>query len=285
MFTRIIIGKVRKELNNMNFIYGYEILPMKIENDIWSLKIFKLNKSFIVKYFDKVDAENYVHKYLMMEKYGILMPKIIKYSNKLIIFEDYSDNSAFEKVDLANASIDQIVSVARWYKKLHSLKIDGFRDYRDYFTLENIYKVMNRYNLKSNVALELVCSNFSNINLKLRRLDGCLVLNDFSLDNLVISRESDKVMVSKFDDVIYGCSCIDIHGIKEILDDEKYALFMSEYGIVKEDEEVVGDVVFKIINLYLSIDEENVSSKNMKILDEFVTQNFKNKIESIIEWY
>ena len=44
MFARIITSKVRKELNKMNFAFNGEILPLKVENDIWTLNVFKLDK-------------------------------------------------------------------------------------------------------------------------------------------------------------------------------------------------------------------------------------------------
>lgn len=285
MFAEIITSKVRKELEKMNFYYSWEILPLKVVDDIWTLNIYKQDKTFIVRYYDFNDSWYYINKYLILEKYGIKIPKIITYSNKLIIFEDYNDFNKYEKLNNENITNENIEKISEWYKNLHSNFQESIINYKEYFNISNINKIMKRYNLQYNKNLKYIYDNFYNINLKLSKLKNSFVLNDFSLDNLLVSKESGKIICNKCDNFGSGFCYMDICKIKENLSKENFDIFVSKYGNISEDERVIGEVVSKIIDLYLSINDEVISLRTRKILDEIVSDKFANKIKSIVEWY
>lgn len=285
MFTEIITSKVRKELKKMNFYYSGEILPLKVVDDIWTLNIYKQDKAFVIRYYDFDNSEYYINKYLILEKYGIKIPKIISYSNKLIIFEDYNDINKYERLNSEIITREIIEKISEWYKNLHSNFQESIINYKDYFNVSNLNKVMKKYNLQYNKNLEYICDNFYNIKLKLSKLKNSFVLNDFSLDNLFISKESGEIVCDKCDRFGNGFCYMDICKIREGLNKENYDIFASKYGSVSEDECVIGEVASKIIDLYLSINDETISTRIRKILDEIVSDKFENKIRSIVEWY
>lgn len=285
MFARIITSKVRKELNKMNFAFNGEILPLKVENDIWTLNVFKLDKTFVVRYYDFSNSKYYINKYLIMEKYGISMPKIVSYSDKFIVFEDYNDFNKYERIDKDTISDNSIRKIAMWYKTLHSHNELYETSCKEYFSLANINKIIKKYNLQYNKNLKYIYENFYNINLKLSKLNECFILNDFNLNNFVISKENGQIICCKFDSFVRGFSYFDIRKIKEIFNKENFEIFRSEYGNINEDESVIGDAVSKIIDLYLSINDDTISTETKKILDEVIGEKFEEKIKCIVEWY
>lgn len=285
MFARIITGKVRKELEKMNFAYNGEILPLKVEDDVWTLRIFKINKSLVVKYFDIDNSALYVMKYLVMEKFGINMPVIIAKSDKLIIFADYLDGAKYERVNMECITNEQIIEISKLYKKIHSFFSDQFIDYKEYFTLSNIRKIMIKYNLVYNDGLKYICTHFNTFLSNIKGVESCLIMNGFPLENIVFLKESGKAILCKVDDLVNGYRGIDIACAREVLGEEKFEIFIQEYSKENYKEILVGEIVGKLLKLYLSMDDKYLSNECKKVLEDFVSLDFQNKIKNLIDWY
>ncbi len=284
MFDRIITSKVRKELNKMNSSLNGELLPLKVKDDVWILKIVNNYKSYLIKFYDRKDGKNYINKYMIMEKHGINLPKILMHSDNLIVFEDYDDENLYKKINELDLDDNIIDEIAKWYKKLHSLEIDELSDYKRYFTLNNINKVIEKYSLQYNKNFKYICDNFYNISLKCKRLKSHVILNDFNGNSMLISNKNGLIYYCDFDNLTNGFTYMDIEKIKMIFSKDQFEKFVCEYGVINEDEYAIEEVVCKIINLYLSTKSDMVSIEDKKILDEVVSEKFYAKLQRIVEW-
>ena len=76
------------------------------------------------------------------------MPKIVSYSDKLIVFEDYNDFNKYQRIDKDTISNNSVRKIAMWYKTLHSHNELYETSCKEYFSLANINKIIAATNAK-----------------------------------------------------------------------------------------------------------------------------------------
>jgi len=285
MFTMIITSEVRKELNKINFKFNGDVNLLKIIDDICVLRVFDKEISYIVRYY-KGNSKVNEFVYEDLEKYGIKSINYYVVNSNLIIHEDVDDNEDYiraSKDDLKDVRV--IAGLAKWYKKLHSFRDSNILDYAKYFTLENLKKVMRKFNLSNNETLLYIGNNFDNINLKARRVNKCLTYGDFSLDNLVISKDYKDVFLFNFDNIRMGNRCSDINSVLNCLDDKSKELFMSEYGTVSNEEFVVDYVVSSVVELFLATKETFFPEWIKSTLEGIHNGELLKQSKCLVEWY
>lgn len=285
MFSMIITSEVRRELSKINFKFDGELTLLRIIDDICVLRVYDKDTSYIVRYYRGNDKANEL-VYEDLVKYGIKTIDYYVVNSNLVIHEDIEDNDDYiraSKDDLRDERV--VVGLAKWYKKLHSLSDDDIFDCTKYFSLLNLKKIMNKFNLYNNETLLYIGNNFDNINLKTKRVKKCLTYGDFSLDNLVISRDYKEVFLFNFDGIRMGNRCGDIFSVLQHLDDKEKEIFECEYGVVSNEEFVINYVVSSVIKLFLATKETFFPEWVKSTLESIHNGELLKMAKCLVEWY
>ena len=264
----------------INLAYNSEIMPVKIDGDTWTLRLFYNDKDYIIKYYDIDNSKTLIDKFLYACENGLCKLNLFGYTDKILVYEDVMTNDNYRKIN----TCEDICLVAMWYKNLHSIVIDKFDNYRDYFTYNNVIKVIRNYNLDYNEAMTLIAKNFSNIDIKLSRNKQCLILDDFNDKKFAFKKDTNEVICLDFDGLKRGLCYIDIMKICDNIGDEARAQLIKSYGEISKDEIIMCDVIDPIIRLYLLIDRESNGEKS-KLLEVVSSKKYIEKVQSLIEWY
>lgn len=280
MLDRIITSKTRKELLKINFAYNSEIMPIKIDGDVWISRLFYNNKDYIVRYYDVDNSVEFINKFLYACKSGLCKLKLLGYTDKILVYEDVKNNGNYRKIDIKN----DIDLIAKWYKNLHSIKTNNFSNYCSYFTYENVMKVIQKYHFNYNEAMTLIVKNFSNISIKLNRHNECLILDDFDDKKFILKSDTNEIECLSFDNLKVGFCYIDIMKICACVSEEIRNQLIETYGEISKDEMIMCEVIDPIIRLYLLTNKENVDEES-KLLEIISNKKYAEKVRNLIEWY
>ena len=286
MFTSMILSKVKKELENTQFRYVDDIMLVKVYDDEYVLRLYKEDKSYVLRYRENGFDKEFLCKYSLLGKYGINTVNYIVENNNMIIFEDVCDVNGYRsanKDDLNNFKI--VESLAIWYKKLHSLSVDYCSCYVDYFTKENIEMIMNNLNFKKDKTIRYIYDNFDNIKLKQSRLNKSLLYGSFCLENLVVFDASLDVFMVDFDGVCFGNPYSDLKSVFEVLSEDGRKVFMDTYGDIKEDEIIIDYVVSNVEKLYLASKDSVFPDWAKDSLATVVDGTLLEYAKNLVEWY
>lgn len=284
MITRIITSKVRKELEKLNFQINGELMPYKVCGDIWFLKIYEENKSYVVKYDDSNQCKFDKEKELL-EKYGIKTIQYVVCGSNIILYEDIEQSEKYRFANKDDLNNDKVIfKLAKWYKLLHDIK-NNSNNICDYFTLFNLKQTMKKLNVVNNEAFMYICNNYDNIKLKIDRLQKCFVYGGFSLENVVVSKDFDELFMINFDNKKYGYRYFDIKEILLQLNQEKKNVFIKNYGKINEDEIAVDNFLSTYLKLYFAAEESVFPSCARKEIDSLYDGKFLKCVKSLVEWY
>ena len=160
MFLGIISSKVKEELDKINFKYD-DVVLVRVKDDKAVLNVYEGDNCYLLKYYSE-GCFNRVQIYREMEKFGIKMVKLVGHSNYLMIYENVEDNDKFECVDFEIFKDEKmVVKLAEWYSKFMHFSDVCFVDYCGYFKLENIKRIMSKFNLDKNYSLRYILDNFN----------------------------------------------------------------------------------------------------------------------------
>jgi len=284
MFYRIIMSNVKKELEKVDFKINGELSVLKICDDANLIHYSDNEKNLIIKYYNNDD--NKVNNYFIMEKYGI---KTIDYdvkSNRLILFDDIEYSSKYRLANADDLKDERVIAgLAKWYKELHNFDSCSCMDYTSYFTLDNLKKVINKFRLGNNETLLYIYNNFNNIKLKVDRLDKCLNYGEFSLKNMVVSKDYTEVFMVDFDNVCRGYRYNDIESIIKFIGEDNEILFFNKYGEIKEDEKIIGFVVSCVIGLYFATLDDKYCEKIKDVLENINNGKLLEFVRCLVNWY
>ena len=286
MFTRMIISKVKKELERVGFECDSDVMLIKVYENKYLLKVFNEDKSYVVEFYENEADNKKYYNLSVMEKYGIESLPYYVNDPKIFVYKDIdglSDYRFANKDDLENEKV--IKGMAKWYKKLHECNGDFCKDLCELFSLNNIKEVMEKLKLNNNKAMCYICDNFKNIKLKIDRLNKCFVCGGFSLQSLVISCDYEKVFINDFSNVSLGYRYLDLRSVLCNLEDREKEIFLKEYGIIKDDEIIIDKVFSVILTLIMSINNSSLSFLDREVVDCISNGKLYEWARSLVEWY
>lgn len=285
MFLARLISEVRKELNNMSFAFNCEIEVIKTEKNKSVFRFEDDNQSYIVEYYYEGNIKDIVDKQLQLEKYGI-KTGILFYSEKIIIYKDYERSGIYRTANNDDLNDENfIVSLAKWYKKIHSIRGLVLSSYSEFFTLNNISKLVENFNLHDSFFFKYVISNFNNIKLKLERINKCPICGELSLQNIIVSKNNMDFFVIKLDNLCEGFSGVDISYCLSIIDEKFRELFLNVYGEIGEDELILNE----ILSVILALKNFDGNLKSQEYLNKYLrlinSGKLLERVKSLVEWY
>jgi len=284
MFRARLIGKVRKELNNLNFSKDGEIEIIKIKENSCLLRFENDECSYVVYYYEQGHVKEKIDKQFILEKYGI-ETGIISYSDYIVVCKDYENHVGYRRAILSDVNNEKFVrSLAKWYKKLHSIKNENIVDFCDFFTLKNIKLLVTKLNLKENRFIKYVMDNFDNIKGKVSKVDKCMIVGRFSFEDIIVSKDNNLVFVSNLENLSNGFAFVDIDFVLEIIGKNHKDKFMEEYGNFNEDEIVINKVVGCVVNLYIASKSEIFPKWAKVYLNMINSEDLVNSAITLVEW-
>lgn len=285
MFVRKVLNEVKNVLAKNGILCDGDLILVKVENELMMFNCSNGDDNYIVRYYSGEEGKEIVSKYLLMEKYGISKCCYIV-ENNMVVYKDFSDNGNLRVVDEFDLDNERVVEgIALLLKKIHSLRSADCLKYDDYFTKENLEKIMNKFSLCKDEALLYVYNNFDNIRLKFERASKTFILGGFSLERLVFCEDDNSVFVSDYDALKVGLRGEDLISILSLLKEEKRDVFKKAYGSVDEGELLVSYIVKIISNLYLACLEKEFPYWVKESLDCLCSGDFLQKAKLLVEWY
>lgn len=285
MFSNRIISKVRKEMSIIGFDSNGEFSLIKVKKDVWVLRFTNAYSNYVVKFYENGCARE-IFKYEEMEKFGIKMVKCLARNDKVMIFADYDDGLKYRNLRVNCLSDKNDVElIAKWYRELHKIEPLDIDNCYEEFNIKNVEMVMNKFNLKRNMAMCYIHDNFNNINLKFKRLRKCYVMGGDFLENLRVQIPTGDVVMCDFDELSIGYRYEDIKLILEMLNDDNKFLFMKEYGNISEDEKIIDFVVSCVIKLYKMCVAGEFPGADNRVIKYLNDNQLLKNAQSLVEWY
>lgn len=280
MINSVILSDVRNQLEKLGFDGVVDLSLKECNDNCLILSFCNGNKSYDVRFYED-DKICFIDNYVEMAKYGITAYKYMV-ENNIVVYENDLFCKEFSLSDLVDEEI--IVNLAKFYKKLHNIRLSDIRS-NCYFKKNNVGEIINHFRLNNNECLTYLYNNASNIELKINRLDKCLLSNGFSLEHLVILEGSKEIYLKDLDVVEMGNRCMDLNALFDVLNKEGKDKFLSVYGSVKADERILSKVENVVKELYLATKEKEFPSwvKNSFLLIE--QKSFLLDVKCLVEWY
>lgn len=282
MFSRIVINDIKKELQGANFLIDGEFLVVKTNDKFDLVRYISLNDSYFIKRYKN---DNKSRNYLLLEKYGIKTVDYYVVGDTIVMHKDINELNGYRKIEENDLLNDNVVkSLARWYRNLHNYTDESLVSF-NYFTLHNLKKIIDSFNLGKNKALLYIYDNFDNINLKYSRVRKCLNYGDFSLDNAIICEDTGEVFMMDFDNLNNGSRCNDIDSVLNKLNCEKKEIFIDEYGKISDDEIIINYVVNSVVKLYLATKEKVLPFWVKGVLEDINNDKLYQSAFCLVNWY
>lgn len=283
MFARKIINEVKGELRKINFKVD-ELFVLKIEEDKCLLNALEGDRSYIVHYYEG-GCSNIVNRYDEFTKYGIKLVEHVASTDKIIIYLDIDCCEEYRRItkdDLRDERI--VISIAKLMKNVHRINDLLLVNYSEYFSLNNLIYIMEKFNLKKDPCLCYIYDNFSNIKLKLDRLDKGAIIDELEFENLVVSKENHEVLLSNVVNVKSAYLYKDVADFLKYIDKGFHEVFIKSSGNFSDIDKVIDYVVSTIVELYLYAINESKCTYINDYIKRISSGELLKFSKSLVEW-
>lgn len=285
MFYSRMISKVRKELENIGCFFSGEINFIKVKEDMMLFEAIDKGVSYLIKYYEFGDVNNLVNKYELLENIGIKTEEIVTYGDNVIVCENMEENYGYQllkKSDLCNE--DQVRKFARWCECFNVNERSSYPEFITLFMLDNIKTIVKKFNLYHNKFINYVIDNFNNIKMKYEKVNKSIILGGF-VDNILFCEEKCDFIVCSVNNIFLGSRYEFVCNLLEIIDEKYKSIFYEEFGQIKKEDQIIGEVVGCISNLYIYSKCNANSNKVKKYLDMICDNKMIEMARTIVEWY
>lgn len=246
MAVDIVLKEVKKELDKMEINYEDVILE-KINGEVYFYKCYCEDKDYIVKYYNCDNYNEILDRYKVVEKSGIV-PICFVVGNRVVIYDGLCDSYNYRFMEEKDFECEEIVeNIKAWNNKISSLfEVEE----QELFSKNNLIKIMTKFNLFNNETFVYIYNNFDNIKLKVDRLVKTIFITNFSLDTLVICKNSKKVFGVSFDRFYVGN---EISFLEELLDyfkGKEIGCLFKGYDAFSEEEKTASFIHQAFLDLY-----------------------------------
>lgn len=280
MFSSMV-SKVWNELEFIGFNMEGELCLVKMANNIWTFRLEENGTSYVIKYYEDKNVNEMVKMWEELENVGVVGASVVGSSDKIIVFKEFD----YRLATIEDFKDEGFISrLADFYRRIHSVSNLGLSEYNDYFSLNNIRAVINKFNLGSNLGMIYIYNNFENIKLKLDRVKKCVLYGTFSLEDICVCSDG-RVAALSIDYLKYGYRSADLIMAMENIEERQRKIFLKSYGEVREDELIVGKVVGCMITLYLATKERSFPLWAGKSVEMINNGSLLRLAKNLVEWY
>ena len=274
--------------NELRF-YGldnHDVALISRKDGVVVVRVSGSNGTAILKYFENFEFRREIHNYEILQKCGIPTITVLGKSDCSILLEDINASDTYRlgaKQDLSNPAI--IEAIATWYKILHTNGRQyvqeygpGMYDEMDYFTIENIESIRNRFELTESLGLKAVIDNYEKLRDRIDSAPKTLTYNDFYYTNLVVRKDASEAIMFDYNLLGKGLYISDIRNVIYWFSEENKRTFFSVYGEIDEGLMVLDRIYSPIVTLYYAMKRDiflgwaKEAIDDLKFIPDFIAE-------------
>lgn len=235
-------------------------IELSNKDGVFVVELIDLPNRPILKYFEKEEYRREIYYYTMLRNNGIKTINVINYWDDALLLENMQCNVDCRLAtheDLLNE--DVIISLARWYKKLHQTG-------REILKKDDHGIFYSEYNLLVMDELSLVKENTGYYNddywsLLQKTIEAItpyylenqtITYNDFYYGNVIVSQNQDYTFMFDYNYLKKGLAYSDVSNVFSGLDKKMHNLFLGAYGGYHDFEKNIDQVISPIISLIVA---------------------------------
>ena len=175
-----------------------DISLIRSKDGVIVVRISGSNNTAILKCFENVEFRREIQNYEILRKCGVPTISVLGNSECSILLEDIDSSDTYRlgvKQDLNDPAV--IGAIAKWYRILHNngehyVQQNGsaMYDELDYFTIDNVVAIRNRFELDENSGLNAVIDHYGTLRNRIDSAPRTLTYNDFYYTNMVVKKEA-----------------------------------------------------------------------------------------------
>lgn len=273
-----ILKKVKEELNVLG-INCEDLILEKVSNEIYFYKCYCDEDIYVVKYYNCDNYQEIINRYKLMEKSGII-PLHFIVENRLVFYDSLCDSYLYRCLSEEDLNDTELIKNIYYFYK----RVSDVFEYKEdeIFSKNNLVKIMNKFNLIQNESFVYIYNNFENIKLKINRYVKPCIINCFSLESLMVCRNSKNVFCTCFDNVKLGNEFSLFKSFCEYFNKGKNELLYEFEETFKEDEKVSSFIHQVFLDLLFSNDLNDAAKCS---LNNVYNGLLMEKCKCLVEWY
>ena len=258
-------------LQNEIRFYGlekYDISLIRSKDGVIVVRVSGSNGTAILKCFENFEFRREIHNYEILQKCRVPTITVLGKSDCSILLEDIKASDTYRlgvEQDLSNPSV--IEAIATWYKKLHTNgrqpvqeNDPGMYDEMNYFTIENIECIRNRFQLTESSGINAIIDNYEKLRNRIDSAPRTLTYNDFYYTNLVVRKDASEAIMYDYNLLGKGIYISDIRNVIYWFSEENKRTFLSVYGEI-DDGLMILDRIYSPYCYSVLCDEEGCFSR------------------------
>lgn len=244
--------------------------------------------SCILKCFLKEEFRREISNYRLLASLGIPTIRVIAATDSALLLEDIAESPS-QRLGIPEDMDDPEIArkIAVWYKRLHRegddyvrLYGEGLYDESDFFTLDNIDRIMEKTETQNAPAWKALKEDYAAIRRLLQMTQRTLTYNDFYYTNLIAARDKSSALMFDYNLLGKGYAYGDVRNVLSSLSPEAGEAFLDEYGGFDPDEKLLDDVVCTVVTLHLACQRKTFPVWARAMLEE-LDRGFIEKLERL----
>ena len=241
------------------------IVPDRVEklrekDGVLVSRVYSQGKSYILKYFEKLEYRREVENYLLLQKLGIPTIRLIAFTKEAILMEDLRESERYRlAVPGDMESAQTMKNVARWYKTLHQkgrefVAKSGTKMYSelDCLTRGNLRFIGQKTGTAGETVWHFLDEHCSDLLQKLSEVPKTLTYNDFYYTNLAVSRDGTSALMFDYNLLGQGMAASDVRNVTYAFSEKAKNAFLREYGPIDPKEALLDQVTGTLTALYMA---------------------------------
>ena len=253
-------------------------------------RVFCGKGSYILKSFQNPVHRREIENYRLLQSLRIPTIRVIDATDSALLLEDLNYSPTYRlgcKEDMDSPPIAEKLAV--WYRQLHQIgydyaikHADCLYDESDYFTSENIARIVQQTATENLPAWELLQQNFQQIARMLANARKTLTYNDFYYTNMVVARDGSAAFMFDYNLLGKGMVVSDLRNVTYSLSPAAKEAFLAAYDPFDPLEEMLDDVVSPVVTLWLACQRQSFPNWAVDALQEVETA-LPAKIRRLLE--
>jgi hypothetical protein len=281
-----LISKVKSLLVKYGFdVSNCDFRVSKINKNYFEIIIDKGERNFWAACFENGDGLDKMAYYMEMEKVGT-NTAVVLCKNELVVIENEKMSTNYRslsKCDLLDETV--VTNIAEYFKKLHQCDVAIFDKSLEKFSLSNVLKIRDKYDLYNNKYMNFLIDNFDYIYKKSIGYFRFVCSGFCSLDYFNISLENKGIFYNNVVDYCCFSRINDLEIFCSFLDENMKEKFWMVYGEIDDIENKTVHSLKAIINLCKYCDLDNCLSICKDDFKEICNDNIFYELVDLVNWY
>lgn len=215
-----------------------EIIEVQSKKGVYVFQVEKQGVSYYLKYFKDLSDATEIQCYKFLAEVDIPLVEYYQCTENAILLQDMNKSELYRlgcEEDLVNEN--SIKSIARWFKKLHTLtenegvNVNFLHEETIIFKEENLMFCKEQFGHK--VFFDNLYSNINKLNDYLLKCEKVIIHDDFYYKNFFTRKDNHEIIVFDFNYMKKGLRSQELNFIRKafrLRSSEAERLFVEQYG-------------------------------------------------------